>query len=248
MTNPTPPCVRFDAVHKSFGKTRVLRGVGFSVEPGEFVGLAGVNGAGKTTLLKCMLDFCSPDSGRIELFGITSTQPRARARIAFLPERFSPPYYLDGRGFLKLSAQLHGQRYQPERVNEMLEALDLMPSALTRAVRTYSKGMTQKLGLAAVFLAKADLLVLDEPMSGLDPKARACVKALLAKARKAGQSLFFTSHSLFDIEEICDRVIVLHRGVPYFAGTPRELCQDFGGCSDSTEQAFLRCIEAQVND
>jgi ABC-2 type transport system ATP-binding protein len=124
----------------------------------------------------------------------------------------------------------------------MLEALDLDAGALGRPVRAYSKGMTQKLGLAACFLSRRELYVLDEPMSGLDPKARACVKALLARLRGEGRTLFFTSHALADIEEICDRMVVLHQGVPYFSGAPRSLCEHYG--ENSTERAFLRCIGA----
>jgi ABC-type multidrug transport system ATPase subunit len=239
----TDEIVRFDAVRKRFDATEALRGVSFAIRAGEFVGLAGVNGAGKTTLIKCMLDFCAPDAGRITLFGLPNTQARSRERLAFLPERFVPPYYLTGADFLAYSAALQQRDYTPERIAAMMRALDLDARALARPVRTYSKGMTQKLGLAAIFLAERDLLVLDEPMSGLDPKARACVKTVLSEARTTGRTLFFTSHSLADIEEICDRVVVLHRGVPYFAGTPRQLCQDFGG--RSIEQAFLRCIEAR---
>jgi ABC-2 type transport system ATP-binding protein len=125
----------------------------------------------------------------------------------------------------------------------MLEALDLDVAALGKPVRAYSKGMTQKLGLAACFLGQRDLYVLDEPMSGLDPKARACVKALLGRLKAGGATLFFTSHALADVEEICDRMVVLHQGVPYFSGPPRALCDHYA--ETSMERAFLRCIAAR---
>jgi len=239
------PVVRFESVSKNFGRTPVLRGVGFTVERGRAFGLAGVNGAGKTTLIKCLLDFCAVDSGRIELFGVPHTQPRSRARLAFLPERFLPPYYLTGRDFLGFMLSLQGRPYRADEVSAMLVALDLAPDALARPVRAYSKGMTQKLGLAACFLSGRDLLVLDEPMSGLDPKARACVKGLLAGALQRGATLFFTSHSLSDVEEVCDQMVILHQGVPYFSGAPHALCDHYG--EPSMERAFLRCIETPPN-
>jgi len=239
------PVVRFDKVSKSFARTQVLREVGFAVQPGQAFGLVGVNGAGKTTLIKCMLDFCAVDSGRIDLFGIAHTAPRSRARLAFLPERFLPPYYLTGRDFLGFMLALQGRAYRVDEVESMLIALDLEPDALARPVRDYSKGMTQKLGLAACFLSARDLLVLDEPMSGLDPKARACVKALLAGVLQRGATLFFTSHALSDVEEVCNQMVILHQGVPYFAGAPRALCDHYG--VESMERAFLRCIEAPPN-
>jgi ABC-2 type transport system ATP-binding protein len=237
------PVTRFAGVEKRFGTTAVLRAVDLAVARGEFLGLAGVNGAGKTTLIKCMLDFCAVDAGEIELFGLPHTDPRSRARVAFLPERFVPPYYLTGRDFLRFMLQLQERPYVVAEVEAMLQALDLDAGALPKPVRAYSKGMTQKLGLAACFLGRRDLYVLDEPMSGLDPKARACVKALLARLKADGATLFFTSHALADVEEICDRMVVLHEGVPYFSGPPRALCDHYG--ETSMERAFLRCIAAR---
>ncbi len=242
MSNPV---VRFEKVSKSFARTQVLRDIGFAVQPGQAFGLAGVNGAGKTTLIKCMLDFCAVDAGRIELFGLTHTLPQSRARLAFLPERFLPPYYLKGRDFLRFMLAMQGRTYLADEVAAMLVALDLEADALARPVRAYSKGMTQKLGLAACFLSGRDLFVLDEPMSGLDPKARACVKALLAGVLQRGATLFFTSHTLTDVAEVCDQMVILHQGVPYFAGTPRALCDHYG--EESMERAFLRCIGTPPN-
>lgn len=232
--------LRMRDVRKAFARTSVLRGVDLELAPGELMGLAGVNGAGKTTLIKCLLDFCAADAGSIEIFGISSRKPGARRRLAFLPERFAPPYYLTGDDFLAYMGRLVGREHRPQEVSAMLDELDFDPAALGRAVRTYSKGMTQKLGLAATFLARRDLYVLDEPMSGLDPKARACVKQLLRRTKDSGATVLLTSHALADVEEVCDRMAILHQGVRYFAGTPGGLCDHYG--ESSVERAFLKCI------
>jgi ABC-2 type transport system ATP-binding protein len=139
-------------------------------------------------------------------------------------------------------AGMRGEAYDDSAARAMLERVDLDNGALTRTVRTYSKGMTQKLGLAACFLARRDLTVLDEPMSGLDPKARALVKDLLGDIRRAGGTLFFTSHALADVEEICDQVAVLHSGRLRFVGAPGRLRGDTG--EPTLERAFLRLISA----
>src|SRR2546425_1621015 len=238
------PLVRFRAVNKSFGRARVLRGIDFDVPAGECVGLAGLNGAGKTTLIKCLLDFCDLDSGAIEIHRTAHRRPQARARLAFLPERFTAPYFLTGGEFIAMMLHLFGCRYEEERVCAMFAALDLDFAALDKPVRAYSKGMTQKLGLAACFLSQRDLYVLDEPMSGLDPKARARAKYLLLNLKSEGRTLLFTSHSLADVEEVCDRVTVLHGGTIAYAGAPRGLRELHG--ESSLERAFLKCIEAHA--
>lgn len=239
------PVLRIEGVRKSFGRAAVLQGVDLALAPGEFLGLAGINGAGKTTLVKCLLDFCAVDSGTIRIHGVPHRDPRSRARLAFLPERFAPPYYLTGADFLTYMARLSDGDWSRDEMQAMLADLDFDAAALGRPVRTYSKGMTQKLGLAAVFLEQRDLYVLDEPMSGLDPRARACVKRLLARLRSRGAALLFTSHSLADVEEVCDRMAVLHGGVRYFAGTTKALCEHYGEIT--VERAFLRCIAGPVN-
>jgi ABC-2 type transport system ATP-binding protein len=217
-----------------------LHDVSFEIERGSFFGLAGVNGAGKTTLIKCVLDLASSSSGSIEIFDIPSNLARARTRLSYLPERFNPPYYLNGRDFLRMMAGMRGNRYDEGAATRMLAALDLDPSTLGRTVKAYSKGMTQKLGLASCFLADCELTILDEPMSGLDPMARACVKRLLQGLKADGRTLFFTSHALADIEEICETVGVLHQGSMRFIGAPASLRARAG---DATlEDAFLKLI------
>ena len=236
------PIVRFQNVSKSFGSIEILRGVGFDVLPGQLLGLAGENGAGKTTLIKCMLDFCAFEKGVIEINGMPSSQPRSRANLSFLPERFTPPWYLTGREFVRATMQMSGAEWNEGAVLSTFEDLDLAISSLDKPVRTFSKGMTQKLGLAACFLSRKGLLVLDEPMSGLDPSARVRVKDLLRRLKSSGKSLIFTSHSLADIDEICDHMVVLHCGSVVFSGTPRELLERQS--ERSLERAFLSCIEA----
>lgn len=234
------PALRFRQVVKRYGGASVLQGVDLDVAPGELFGLVGVNGAGKTSLIKCLFDFVALDGGSIDIFGLSHREPAARRPLAFLPERFSPPYYLTGADFLRYMLKLQGLRYQSYAAADILDALELDHAALANPVRTYSKGMTQKLGLAACLLAHKDALVLDEPMSGLDPKARALLKAQLLALRARGGTAFFSSHALADIEELCDRMAILHDGRLRFVGTPAE-CRRIHGAA-SLEQAFLACI------
>jgi ABC-2 type transport system ATP-binding protein len=234
--------LQFDALTKRYGGgPLVLDQISFAVQPGEFFGLAGVNGAGKTSLIKCLLDLADFASGQISIFGESSARFESRRRLAYLPERFIPPHYLTGRGFLKMMASLHGHNHDEGQAQAIFEQLDLESSALTRPVRVFSKGMTQKLGLAAAFLARRELMILDEPMSGLDPKARARVKDRLFALRDGGGTLFFTSHALADVEEICDRIAILHEGRIAFLGAPRDLIRDTRAAT--LERAFLHVIE-----
>ncbi|HEV7801763.1 MAG TPA: ABC transporter ATP-binding protein [Burkholderiales bacterium] len=242
MTSVTErgPALSFDRVTKAYGATPALDDFSLSVERGELFALVGGNGAGKTTLIKCLLDFTAADRGDIAIFGAPNGLTASRADLAFLPERFNPPHYLTGRDFLRYMSELHRKPYEEDLVRQTFERLDLDISALTRPARTYSKGMTQKLGLAACLLSRKNLQVLDEPTSGLNPKARALLKRELRGLRDAGRTVFFTSHSLADVQEICDRMAVVHDGHLMFAGRPDELISKFR--SRNLEQAFLACI------
>jgi ABC-2 type transport system ATP-binding protein len=229
-----------DGVVKGYGRQPVLEEVSLTVEAGEVFGLVGLNGAGKTTLVKAVLDFCAIDAGRIGIFGVDHRRTRARERLAFLPERFSPPHFLTGQDFLAHMARLRGRVPDAGEVEAVLEGLDLNPASLARPARTFSKGMAQKLGLAATLLSACDLFLLDEPMSGLDPKARALLKRQLLALRGRARTVFFSTHLLSDVEELCDRMGVLHGGRLQFVGTPAECCRRYDAYS--LEQAFLNCI------
>ena len=232
--------MRVRALAKRYGAVDALRGVDLAVAQGEAFGLVGANGAGKSTLIRCMLDLSASDAGSVELFGLSARLPAARARLAYVPERFVPPYYLLGREFLALMAELSGAAFDAARAADALAELELERDVLERPVRKLSKGMTQKLGLAGCFLLERDLYLLDEPMSGLDPAARVAVKSALRRLSGQGRTLFFTSHVLADVEELCTSMAVLDRGRIRFRGAPAELCERYAEAR--LEAAFMRCI------
>jgi ABC-2 type transport system ATP-binding protein len=246
MDEPTPTAaaLAFAGVSKAFGTTRALDDFTLEVQRGELFALVGGNGAGKTTLIKCLLDFTAPDSGNVEIFGVSNRVTASRADLAFLPERFNPPHYLTGRDFLRYMAELHRKQYDEDEAKRTFQRLDLAFSALDRPARTYSKGMTQKLGLAACLSSGKNLQVLDEPTSGLDPKARAILKRELRRLREAGRTIFFTSHALADVQELSDRMAVLQNGKLMFAGTPDALMARYS--ATTLEDAFLACIGEEL--
>jgi ABC-2 type transport system ATP-binding protein len=241
--DPANAAVSIESLRKRYGKLVALDRVDLAVVPGEAFGLVGANGAGKTTLIKCLLDLCAYDSGSVRIFGLAAQLPQSRRRLAYVPERFMPPHYLRAREFLELMARSFALAYDAARARSMLGELELDPEVLERPVRTLSKGMTQKLGLAAAFLLERDLYVLDEPMSGLDPAARVAVKSVLRRLAAEGRTLVFTSHVLADVEELCSSIAVLENGSVRWHGPPEGLCARYG--EPRLEQAFMRCVRGQ---
>jgi len=199
--------------HLGLGRTVAVDGLSLKVEPGEIFGLLGPNGAGKTTTLKMMLGLMRPERGKVLLFGRPPYDPAGRARVGFLPEN---PYfydYLTAEEFLDFYGRLKGMERADRRskVRETLLRVGLERRAGT-ALRKFSKGMTQRLGLAQAILNDPDLVILDEPMSGLDPVGRREVRDLILSLRAVGKTVFFSSHILQDAELICDRVAILVHG------------------------------------
>ena len=203
----------------------------------EIFGLVGRRGAGKTSLLQAILLLASPQVGGIRLFGAPYDGAAARARLAYLPERFQPPGHLRGRDFVRLTLAFHGCRARRTQIAARAEQLELDPDALERPIRSYSKGMVQKLGLLALFLTDLPLLVLDEPMSGLDPKARALLKRQLAADRARGRTILLSARIPADHDQLCDRIAILHEGRLAYVGTPGDLCARIG--APTLESAFL---------
>ena len=240
FTVPQPSAIVFSGVSKRLGRRPVLEDLSLEVHAGEIFGLVGTNGAGKTTCIRCLLDLCHVDAGRIHIFGRPAGAPESRGPLAYLPERFMPPRHLLGREFLDFMSKMHGVEAEPGRVRAVLAALDLAPCALDEPARNYSKGMAQKLGLAACFLAGKPLLVFDEPMSGLDPKARVLARLYLSALRAGGATVFFSTHLLADAAGLCDRMGVLHDGAMRFVGSPARLRERFPAAS--FEESWLACI------
>lgn len=212
-----------------------MRDVTFALPEGQTSGFVGSNGAGKTTTIKCIFDFIRPDSGSIRFFG-KPLDSASKTRIGYLPER---PYlyeFLTGMEFLRLHWNLcYGASLKDfhERAHEALKKVDLL-EARDRRLRTYSKGMLQRIGIAQAILTRPDLLILDEPMSGLDPDGRAMVKDILREEQKRGVSLFFSSHLLQDMEELCTHLVVVNRGQILYDGVLSSFMAEY----QSLERAF----------
>lgn len=186
-------------------RKEILRGVSFSVPEGEVVSIVGENGAGKSTTIKAILGFTDPDSGSVTI--------RGKASLGYLPEN---PYYYDCltlRELLWFSASSFGMKKSEFAEKAKIAAEQVgMHAEFGNKLRTFSKGMTQRAGIAAAIVHDPDLLILDEPMSGLDPVGRQMVFTLIDGLRKRGKTILFCSHILSDVERLCDEVIIMHKG------------------------------------
>jgi ABC-2 type transport system ATP-binding protein len=221
----------------------VLDGVDLTACNAEVVALVGANGAGKSTLIRTILDLRAAHGGTITLAGRPNTDRRARADVAYLPERFQPPTYLSGTEFLDYMLALYGMAPASHDARQAAAALGLGGEALARPIATYSKGMGQLLGLTACIASRRPLLIFDEPMDGLDPAARVRLREALNVRRAEGASVLFSTHLLSDAAEFADRVAILHEGRIAADGTVAELCERFD--SDDLESAYLRCTNGE---
>ena len=217
-------------LHKTFRlgffrkRVEAVRGVGFEVRRGEVFGFIGPNGAGKTTSIKMMLRLIFPDRGQIKIFGKENDDPATRQRIGYLPEN---PYiysYLRPLEFLDLCGRLTGlsSDRRRKRAAMLLERLGLT-HAVDRPIGRFSKGMTQRLGFCQALLHEPELVILDEPFSGLDPIGRKDIRDILLELRGEGKTLLITSHVLSDVEALSDRVAIVQRGKIAAYGALRDL-------------------------
>jgi len=219
----------------------VIENIDLDIYAGEIFGLMGLNGAGKTTLIKTVLGLRDQDNGEIMIYGKDKSDANSKEKLAYLPEKFEPPWFLTGMEFMKFSLQLYKRPFKKDDIIEAANKLSLDTDALGRRMNTYSKGMRQKLGLMGTLLTDCSLFILDEPMSGLDPRARALVKKMINEIKHKDRTIFLSSHILADMDEICDRVAVLHNSEIRYVGTPDELKRKTN--TDNLEQAYLEFIE-----
>jgi ABC-2 type transport system ATP-binding protein len=231
----------FDNVSVAYKKNYAVENVSFNVPERQISGLIGLNGAGKTSMIKVLLGLRLPESGRILLYGQNIDDQLSRQRIAFLPERFDPPGFLTGAEFLKFYTQFRKESYDQAVVEEYASLLNFNIADLSKRMSFYSKGMRQKIGLISMFVSNADLLILDEPMSGLDPLARMRVRSALKMAQEKGKTVFFSSHILNDMDEICHHIIVVDQKKIQFVGTPAEMTH--ANSEKNLEHSFLKMIK-----
>lgn len=227
------------------GVKHALKGLNLSVCPGEVFGFLGPNGAGKTTTMNVLLGFVPPTSGNAFLFGVNVQQPIARQRIGYLPELTYYYKFLTAEEILRFYGKIFGlsRKVAEERIDTILKLVEL-EHARKRPIKTYSKGMQQRVGLAQALINNPDLLILDEPTSGLDPLGRMKVREIIQRLKNEGKTVFFSSHELGEVETVCDRVAILFEGQLKAEGRVNELVQTYQ-CS-TLEQVFLKIIDYKL--
>ncbi len=200
-------------LRKEFGRTVAVQGLTLEVPRGEVFGFLGPNGAGKTTSIKMLLSLVAPTSGEAQLLGRPISDRQVRRRVGFLPEHFRFHDWLTAEEFLALHARLFGmaEGVLHGKIVELLDLVGLTPFAGAQ-LRTFSKGMLQRVGLAQALIHQPELVILDEPTSGLDPVGRRLVRDIIQDLRRRGTTVFLNSHFLSEIEVTCDRVAFIKQG------------------------------------
>jgi ABC-2 type transport system ATP-binding protein len=218
-------------------------GLNLQVRSGEVFGFLGPNGAGKTTTMNVLLGFVNATGGSASIFGVDVRQPIARQRIGYLPELTYYYKFLNAEELLRFYARIfripRGER--EKRIDAVLKLVEL-ETARKRLIKTYSKGMQQRVGLAQALINDPDLLILDEPTSGLDPLGRMKVRGIIQRLREQGKTVFFSSHELGEVETVCDRVAILHEGRLRVEGRVDDLVKQH---QCNLENIFLKIIGYQ---
>lgn len=242
------PAVSFSAVYKTYPRElgaaphQALKGISFQLDKGKTLGLVGANGAGKSTTIRLLMDFIRPDKGEILLFDKSPQCHEIRRRIGYLPEIASFPHNLTVLDMIRFTGEACGlpRDVWQKQGEAWLHVLELW-EARRRPLRSYSKGMQQRANFVLALINDPDLLILDEPMSGLDPLGRAKIANLIADLKKEGKTILFCSHILEDIDRLSDSILVLHHGEKIFEGLPADLCRQQG--VDSMVEGYLKLVQ-----
>jgi ABC-2 type transport system ATP-binding protein len=218
------PVIETRELRKHYGKIEALKGVSITVEPGEIYGLLGQNGAGKTTLIKIMLGIVHKTDGDATLLGAAAGSVDVRQKVGYLPEDHRFPEYHTAFTLMDFYGQLFGvsRADRRRRIPEMLEIVGIR-SRMHYRIRTYSKGMKQRLGIAQAMFHNPQVIFLDEPTDGVDPVGRREIRDLMERLRNEGKTIFLNSHLLGEVEQVCSRVAILQQGSLARQGTVAEL-------------------------
>ena len=223
-----------------FTKREILHGISLAIQHGEVFGFIGPNGAGKSTSINLLMGFTRVDSGAVRIYGHDPTHPAARKDIGYLPE--GPRFYenLKAAELMRFGCQVAGMksRGMDDAIADLLQKLEIS-HVKNNPISTYSKGMKQRLGIALSMVHDPGTLILDEPMSGLDPIGRDLLKRIILDLKTKGKTIFFSSHILNDVEILCDRIGLIHRGRILYNGP----ASDFRCEHEDIDAAFVRRID-----
>ncbi len=208
MTTPEPIIV-IDHFHKSYKNVQAVKGISISVEQGEIFGFLGPNGAGKTTTIRCMLDVIRPTAGTIRVLGLDAQRDKMalHRRIGYLPGDVRLPGQMTGKQVINYFSRLQG--LEPVLLNGLVSRFSV---ELKRPLKSYSKGMRQKIGIVLAFMCDPEVLILDEPTSGLDPLLQRTFNEFLLEEQQRGKTIFMSSHIMSDVEKVCRRIAVIRQG------------------------------------
>jgi len=234
--------ITIDHISKSYGECRAVSDLSLSLNAGEILGFLGTNGAGKTTTIKMLLGFFAPDAGHISVFGHNPADAQTRQRVGFMPET---AYYYPYLNIYELLSFYGGLCGMPsalirQRTEELIVRTGL-ENAGKRLLKTYSKGMLQRAGIAQAILHDPDLLILDEPFTGLDPLARIQLRDLILELKAKGKTILFSSHELSEAELMCDRIAIMKAGALVLDKPMTEVA---GDGNTNLERIFLNVLQS----
>lgn len=240
--------IQLQSIEKSFshglGKRKVLHGISFKILKGEVFGFIGPNGAGKSTLINTIMGFIRADAGSVLIHGLSPQSPESRRSLGYLPE--GPRFYekLTAAELLFFGGRASGVNKDHVRkaIDPLLDRLEIL-HVKNRPLSTYSKGMKQRIGLALAMIHDPDTLILDEPMSGLDPIGRNLLKNIILDLKLAGKTVFFSTHILNDVETMCDRIGMIHKGHMLYCGEIDEFLEN----GPDLEAGFVNRIQLVEN-